>query len=49
MDDRFLYFNNWLHGDMRQYDTSRIRTSPVLTGQVYMGGLLEQVRLRSMV
>ena len=22
MDDRFLYFANWLHGDMRQYDVS---------------------------
>jgi hypothetical protein len=20
MDDRFLYFGNWLHGDLRQYD-----------------------------
>ena len=23
MDDRFLYFSNWLHGDLRQYDVSR--------------------------
>ena len=23
MDDRFLYFSNWLHGDVRQYDISR--------------------------
>ena len=22
MDDRFLYFSNWLHGDLRQYDIS---------------------------
>ncbi|HKC73205.1 MAG TPA: selenium-binding protein SBP56-related protein, partial [Chloroflexota bacterium] len=22
MDDRFLYFSNWLHGDIRQYDIS---------------------------
>ena len=22
MDDRFLYFANWLHGDVRQYDVS---------------------------
>src|SRR5256886_11057748 len=22
MDDRFLYFSNWLHGDLRQYDVS---------------------------
>ena len=23
MDDRFMYFSNWLHGDLRQYDISR--------------------------
>ena len=22
IDDRFLYFSNWLHGDLRQYDIS---------------------------
>src|SRR3982751_3326764 len=22
MDDRFMYFSNWLHGDLRQYDIS---------------------------
>ena len=22
MDDRYLYFSNWLHGDLRQYDVS---------------------------
>ena len=22
MDDRLLYFSNWLHGDLRQYDVS---------------------------
>ena len=25
MDDRFLYFSNWLHGDLRQYDITRSR------------------------
>ena len=39
MDDRFLYFSNWLHGDIRQYDISNPR-KPRLTGQVWMGGLL---------
>ena len=39
MDDKYLYLNNWLHGDMRQYDISDPH-NPVLTGQVYMGGLL---------
>ena len=27
MDDRFLYFGNWLHGDLRQYDVT-IRPTP---------------------
>ncbi len=39
MDDRYLYFSNWLHGDVRQYDISD-PSSPRLTGQVWLGGLL---------
>ncbi len=39
MDDRFLYFSNWLHGDIRQYDISD-PAHPKLTGQVWCGGLL---------
>ena len=39
MDDRFLYLSNWLHGDLRQYDISD-PSKPILTGQVWMGGLL---------
>jgi methanethiol oxidase len=39
MDDRFLYFSNWLHGDLRQYDVSD-PTNPKLTGQLWLGGLL---------
>jgi selenium-binding protein 1 len=39
MDDRFLYFSNWLHGDIRQYDISD-PFSPKLVGQVWCGGLL---------
>jgi methanethiol oxidase len=39
MDDRFLYLSNWLHGDLRQYDISD-PTSPRLTGQLWLGGLL---------
>ena len=23
LDDRWLYFSNWLHGDIRQYDVQR--------------------------
>lgn len=39
MDDRFLYFSNWLHGDIRQYDISD-PGKPRLTGQVWIGGVL---------
>ena len=39
MDDRFLYFSNWLQGDIRQYDISDTR-HPKLVGQVYIGGSL---------
>ena len=39
MDDRWLYFSNWLHGDMRQYDVSD-PAKPKLTGQVWLGGVL---------
>jgi methanethiol oxidase len=39
MDDRFLYFSNWLHGDLRQYDISD-PAHPRLTGQLQLGGVL---------
>ncbi|MGH3088650.1 MAG: selenium-binding family protein [Rubrobacteraceae bacterium] len=39
MDDKYLYFSNWLHGDLRQYDVSD-PANPKLTGQVWCGGLL---------
>ena len=39
MDDKFLYFSNWLHGDLRQYDISD-PSNPRLTGQVWIGGML---------
>ncbi|BAZ22726.1 hypothetical protein NIES4073_36130 [Kalymmatonema gypsitolerans NIES-4073] len=39
MDDRYVYFSNWLHGDIRQYDISD-PSHPKLTGQVWVGGLL---------
>jgi selenium-binding protein 1 len=39
MDDRFLYFSNWLHGDLRQYDVSD-PANPKLTGQIWLGGVL---------
>ncbi|NXK57222.1 SBP1A oxidase, partial [Chauna torquata] len=37
LDDRFLYFSNWLHGDIRQYNISNTR-KPKLVGQVFLGG-----------
>lgn len=39
MDDRYLYFSNWLHGDLRQYDISN-PAQPKLVGQLWIGGLL---------
>jgi len=39
MDDKYLYFANWLHGDVRQYDVTE-PSNPKLTGQVWIGGLL---------
>jgi selenium-binding protein 1 len=41
MDDRWLYFSNWLHGDVRQYDISD-PSKPKLTGQVWVGGLFDK-------
>jgi len=37
MDDKFIYFSNWLHGDIRQYDISDPH-SPKLVGQLFVGG-----------
>ncbi len=42
MDDRFLYFANWLHGDIRQYDITD-RSHPRLTGQVILPGVRHKV------
>src|ERR1051325_384485 len=39
MDDKYLYFSNWLHGDIRQYDVSDPST-PKMVGQVWLGGVL---------
>uniref|UniRef100_A0A8C1JLI5 Methanethiol oxidase n=1 Tax=Cyprinus carpio TaxID=7962 RepID=A0A8C1JLI5_CYPCA len=37
LDDRFLYFSNWLHGDIRQYDITD-RRNPRMVGQVFLAG-----------
>ncbi len=39
MDDRDLFFSNWLHGDLRHYDVSD-PSAPQLRSQVWLGGLL---------
>ncbi|XP_043721850.1 selenium-binding protein 2-like [Telopea speciosissima] len=41
LDDRFLYFGNWLHGDIRQYNIEDPK-KPVLTGQVWVGGVIKK-------
>jgi len=37
LDDKFLYFSNWLQGDVRQYDITDPH-APKLVGQVFIGG-----------
>ncbi|KAK8749338.1 hypothetical protein OTU49_015803, partial [Cherax quadricarinatus] len=37
LDDRFLYFSNWAHGDVRQYDISDPE-HPKMVGQIFLGG-----------
>jgi selenium-binding protein 1 len=39
LDDRYLYFSNWLHGDLRQYDVSD-PAKPRLTGRLWLGGVI---------
>jgi len=39
LDDRYLYFSNWLQGDVRQYDISD-PFHPILVGQVLLGGVI---------
>ncbi|PSS23938.1 Selenium-binding protein [Actinidia chinensis var. chinensis] len=41
LDDRHLYLVNWLHGDVRQYNIEDPK-NPVLTGQVWVGGLIQK-------
>jgi len=41
MDDKYLYFSNWLHGDIRQYDITDTR-NPKLVGQIFLGGSILQ-------
>ncbi|CAI5465165.1 unnamed protein product [Closterium sp. Yama58-4] len=41
LDDRFLFFSNWLQGDLRQYDISD-PANPKLVGQVFLGGVIRE-------
>jgi methanethiol oxidase len=43
LDDRWLYFSNWLHGDVRQYDV-RDPSHPKLAAQLWLGGVLGKGR-----
>jgi selenium-binding protein 1 len=43
LDDRWLYFSNWLHGDVRQYDVNN-PSKPRMTGQLWLGGVLGKGR-----
>ena len=37
MDDKYLYFSNWVHGDVRQYDITDTK-NPKMVGQIFLGG-----------
>jgi len=39
LDDKYLYFSNWLHGDIRQYDITDTK-NPKLVGQLFISGSL---------
>lgn len=37
LDDKYMYFSCWAHGDLRQYDITDTR-HPKLVGQIFLGG-----------
>jgi len=41
LDDKYLYFSNWLQGDIRQYDISDT-SNPKLVGQLFVGGSIRK-------
>jgi selenium-binding protein 1 len=43
MDDRYLFFTNWLHGEVRMYDVSDT-ANPRLADTLSLGGLFGDVR-----
>jgi len=40
LDDRYLFFSNWLQGDVRQYDITD-PFHPILVGQIFIGGVIK--------
>jgi len=41
LDDRYLYFSNWMQGDIRQYDITNPH-KPRLVGQLFVGGVIRE-------
>lgn len=41
LDDRYIYYSNWLRGDVNQYDISD-PAAPRLVGRVFLGGSITQ-------
>ncbi|GAX80193.1 hypothetical protein CEUSTIGMA_g7631.t1 [Chlamydomonas eustigma] len=41
LDDKYLYFSNWLRGDIAQYDVSDPQ-NPRLAGRVFVGGSIRK-------
>lgn len=37
LDDKFLYFSNWIQGDVRQYNVEN-PFIPIFVGNIYLGG-----------
>lgn len=48
LDDKYLYFSNWMHGDVRQYDITNT-SKPRLVGQIFLGGLLLKGGLKTVI
>ncbi len=40
LDDRFLYFSNWLRGDLVQYDISD-PANPKFASRIWLGGVVK--------
>ena len=41
LDDKYIYFSNWLRGDIVQYDISDPR-APKLAGRLFVGGVIRK-------